>query len=75
MSIFTRELWAKNNITLVDNTFCFNPLPRLKMKERGPHFDTTEVIKAESLAVLDAPTEHDFLDALKKLQKGWEQCI
>jgi hypothetical protein len=38
-------------------TFLFT---RLKLKLKGHHFDTTEVIKAESQAVLNTPTAHDF---------------
>jgi hypothetical protein len=33
------------------------------------------VIKAESQAVLNTLTEHDFQEAFKKWQKHWEQCI
>jgi hypothetical protein len=33
------------------------------------------VIAAESQAVLDTLTEHDFQDAFKKWQKLWERCI
>jgi hypothetical protein len=32
----------------------------LKIKVRGRHFDTNEVIVAESQAVLNTLTEHDF---------------
>jgi hypothetical protein len=35
------------------------------MKLKGRHFVTTEVIEAESLAVLNTITEHDFQDAFK----------
>jgi hypothetical protein len=45
------------------------------MKLKGRHFDTTEVIETESQAVLNTLTEHDFQDALKKLQKRREYCI
>jgi hypothetical protein len=38
---------------------------------KGRHFDTTEVIEAESLVVLNTVTQHDFQDAFKKWQKGW----
>jgi hypothetical protein len=38
-------------------------LPRLKTKLKRRHFDTTEVMKAESQAVLNILTEHDFQDA------------
>jgi hypothetical protein len=38
---------------------------RLKIKLNGSHFDTIEVIEAESQAVLNSLTEHDFQDAFK----------
>jgi hypothetical protein len=37
----------------------------LKIKLEGSHFDTTEVIYAESQAVLNTLTEHDFQDSFK----------
>jgi hypothetical protein len=46
----------------------------LEIKQKGRHFDTIGVIEAESQAVLNTFTEHDFQDALKR-QKGWERCI
>jgi hypothetical protein len=36
--------------------------PRLKIKLKGRHFDTTKVIEAKSQAVLKNLTEHDFQD-------------
>jgi hypothetical protein len=33
------------------------------IKLKGSHFDTTEVIEAESQAVLNILTEHNFQDA------------
>jgi hypothetical protein len=50
--------------------FCF--FLQLKIKLKGRHFDTNEVIEAESQAVLNTLTEHDFQDAFKKWQKRWE---
>jgi hypothetical protein len=47
----------------------------LKIKLNARHFDTTEVIKAESQAVLNTLTEQNFQDAFKKWQKRWEWCI
>jgi hypothetical protein len=47
----------------------------LKIKLKDRRFDTIEAIKAESQAVLNTLTEHDFQDAFKKWQKRWEQCI
>jgi hypothetical protein len=35
---------------------------RLKIKLKDRHFDTTEVIEAESPVVLNTLTEHDFQD-------------
>jgi hypothetical protein len=36
---------------------------------KGSHFDTTEVMEAESQAVLNSLTEHNFQDAFTKWQK------
>jgi hypothetical protein len=47
----------------------------LEIKLKGRHFDTTEVIEAESQAVLNTLTEHAFQDAFKKWLKRWERCI
>jgi hypothetical protein len=40
-------------------------VPPVKIKLKGRHFDTTEVLEAESQAVLNSLTEHDFQDAFK----------
>jgi hypothetical protein len=37
----------------------------VKVKLKGLHFDTTEVMEAESQAVLNTFTEHHFQDAFK----------
>jgi hypothetical protein len=37
----------------------------LKIKLKGRHFDTTEVIEAESHAKMNTLKEHDFLDAFQ----------
>jgi hypothetical protein len=42
----------------------------LKIKLKGRHFDTTEVIEAESRAVLNTLIEHDFQDAFKKMAEA-----
>jgi hypothetical protein len=47
----------------------------LKTKLKGRHFDATEAIEAESQAVLNTLTEHDFQDAFRKKQKRWGRCI
>jgi hypothetical protein len=41
----------------------------LKLKLKGRRFDTIEVIEAETQAVLDTLTEHDFQKAFKKWKK------
>jgi hypothetical protein len=63
-SIFTREFLTKNNVTAVPThpTFLF---PQLKIKLKGRHFDTTEVMETESQAVLNTLAEHDFQDAFR----------
>jgi hypothetical protein len=43
--------------------------PRLKIKLKGRQFDTIEVIEAESQAVLNILTEHDFQNIFRKRQK------
>jgi hypothetical protein len=48
--------------------------PRLKIKLKGRHFNTIEVIQTESQAVLNL-TEHDFQDAFRKWQKRWGRWI
>jgi hypothetical protein len=50
-------------------TFLFS---QFKIELKGRHFDTTEVIEADSQAMLNTHTEHDFQDAFKKSQKCWE---
>jgi hypothetical protein len=42
----------------------------LKIKPKGRHFHPIEVIEAESQAVLNTLTEHDFQDAFKEWQKS-----
>jgi hypothetical protein len=51
---------------------CDFSVPQLKIKLKGCHFDTTEVNKAESQAVLNTRSNHDFQEAG---QKHWEQRI
>jgi hypothetical protein len=38
----------------------------IEQQLKSCHFDTTEMIEAESQAVLDTLTEHDFQDAFKQ---------
>jgi hypothetical protein len=43
----------------------FSLFPQFKLKFKGCHFDTIKVIEAESQAMLDTLTGHDFQNALK----------
>jgi hypothetical protein len=47
----------------------------LKIKLKDHHFDTTELIEAESQVVLNTLRKHNFQDAFKNWQKSWEWCI
>jgi transposase len=75
----TWEFLTKNNMTVVphppyspDLAPCdFSLFPQLMIKLKGRRFDTTEVTEAESQAVLNTLTEHDFQDAFKKWQRRW----
>jgi hypothetical protein len=49
--------------------------PRLQIKLKGRHFDTIEVIEAESQAVPNTLSEHDLQDEFKICQRRWELCI
>jgi hypothetical protein len=64
-SFFTREFFTKNYTTVFPHPPYFSLFPRLKMKLKGRHFDTIEAIEAESQAVLNSLTEHDFQGAFK----------
>jgi hypothetical protein len=57
---------SKNNITIIHHPPYFPPFPQLKTDLKGHHFDTIEVTKAESKAVLNTLTEHNFQDEFKK---------
>jgi hypothetical protein len=64
-SFFAREFFTKNNKTVVPHPPYFSLFLRLKIKLKRRHFDTIEVIEAESQAMLDTLTERDLQDAFK----------
>jgi hypothetical protein len=66
-SFFTREFVTKKNTTFVSHPPNVSLFPRLKIKLKGRHFDTIEMIEAESQAVLNTLTEYDLLDAFKSM--------
>jgi hypothetical protein len=67
------NFFTRNNMTIVPHSHFFSPFPQLKIQLKGGHFDTIEVMEAKSQDVLNALTEHDFHDAVKKWQKHWER--
>jgi hypothetical protein len=72
----TREFFfTKNNMTVIPYPLVFSLFVRLKMKLKGRHFGTIEVIKAELQMMLITFTEHKLQDAFKNWQKHWEWCI
>jgi hypothetical protein len=74
-SFFTTEFFLpKNKVIVVTYPPYFFLFPQLTIKLKGRHFGTTEVVDAESQAVLNTLTEHGFQDAFKKWQKRWERC-
>jgi hypothetical protein len=74
-SFFTREFLTKKNVSVVPPPTLLFFVSLIENKSEGRHFDTIEVIEAESEAVLNTLIEQDFQDAFKKLQKHWERCI
>jgi hypothetical protein len=42
----------------------------LKIKLKGHHFDTTEVVETGLQAVINTLTQHDFPDAFRKMAEG-----
>jgi hypothetical protein len=57
-------------MTVVPHLLYLFLFPRLKIKLKYPHFDTTEVIEAESQVVLNTFTEHYLQDAFKKMTEA-----
>jgi hypothetical protein len=59
------ELFTKSDMTVIPHPPYFSLFPRLKIKQKGRHSDTIEVIGAKSQMVLNTLTEQDFQDAYK----------
>jgi hypothetical protein len=47
----------------------------MKLKLKGPRFDTIEEIKAESQRVLDTLIEKDFQEAFQKWRRRRDRCL
>jgi transposase len=73
-SVLTQQFLAKNKMVVIphppyspDLAPCdFFLFPKMKLKLKGHHFDTTEEIQAESQRVLDTLIEKDFQEAFQK---------
>jgi histone-lysine N-methyltransferase SETMAR len=48
---------------------------KIKLKLKGPRFDTIEKIQAESQRVLDTLTERDFQEAFQKCRRRLDRCL
>jgi hypothetical protein len=60
-SFITMGFFTTINMTIVPHPpYFFSLFARLNIKPKCRHLDTTEAIEAESQAVLDTLTEHDF---------------
>jgi hypothetical protein len=57
-------------MTIIPHQTSLSLFPLLKIKLKGCHFDTIEVIEAESQAVLHTLTEHYFQNAFKKMAEA-----
>jgi hypothetical protein len=68
-SFFTREFSTKNMI-LVPNPLYFPLFPRLNIKLKVHHTDTTKVIETESQVMVNTFKEHNFQNAFKI----WQNC-
>jgi 16S rRNA G966 N2-methylase RsmD len=71
---FTRESLTKNNMTVFSHPPYSHDLAPCHFSV-SRHFDTTEVIQAESQVALHTLIEHDFQDAFQKWQQHWERSI
>jgi hypothetical protein len=72
---FTREFLTKKQHDCRPPTAVLFSVFPVQDGRKGRHFDTVEVTEAESQAVLNTFTEHDFQDAFQKWQKRWERRV
>jgi hypothetical protein len=49
--------------------------PKMKLKLKKCHFDTTEEIQAEFQRVLDPLTKKDFQEMFHQWRRHWDQCL
>jgi hypothetical protein len=53
----------------------FALFPKLKMKQKGQHFEKLSDIQRESQAVLNSIKENDFHGAFEEWKKRWDRYI
>jgi hypothetical protein len=74
-SFVIRGFLTEDNVTFVPHPPCFSLFSLLRIKLRDHHLVIIAVLEAESHAVLNTLTEHEYQDAFKNWQKHWEWCI
>jgi hypothetical protein len=76
-SFFIRKLLTKNKVALVPQPLFSPDLAAcdFSLKLSCRHFDTIEMIEAESLVDLNTLIENDFQNGFKNWRKCWEWCI
>jgi hypothetical protein len=47
----------------------------MKLKLKGPRFDTIQEIQAESQRELETLTKKDFQEAFQKCRRQWDWCL
>jgi hypothetical protein len=66
-TFFTRDFFYQKHHDCPPPPTYVSLFPRLKLKIKGCHFDTVDVVEAELQVVLNTLTEHDFQDSFKKM--------
>jgi hypothetical protein len=69
---FYQRSFDQNNIIVVRHSPYFFLFPWIKIKLKGHHIDTTEVIEAGLQAVLNTLTDHNFHDEFKNNGRSTE---
>jgi hypothetical protein len=67
---FHQEMFYQKRMTVVPHPPHSSLFPRLKIKLKASHFDTTEVIEAASQAVVNTRMKNDFQNAFKNYRSA-----
>ena len=82
-SLVVRQFLTSKNITVISNSPCspglapcdFFLFPKMKVRLKGRHFDTTEEIHAESQEIIDTLIFENFQGCMKSWETRWYRCI